>query len=73
MRLESHDLVCRKFVELESTYCCVLIFSCVSNQTFFVGKGHIAWGYAIALVVDKYLHLAIQHNTDTTGFISWEL
>ena len=57
-------------MDLENTYCCVLILSCVSDQTFFVGKGHITWGYAIALVVDEYLHLAIQHNTDTTGFVS---
>ena len=70
MRLESQDLERRKPMDLENTYCCVLILSCVSDQTFFVGKGHITWGYAIALVVDEYLHLAIQHNTDTTGFVS---
>ena len=70
MRLESYDLVRRKFMGSENTYCCVLILSCVSNQTFFVGKGHITWGYAIALVVDEYLHLAIQHDTNTTGFVS---
>ena len=43
----------------------VLILSCVSDQTFFVVESHIAGSDTVALVVDQYLHFAVQHDTDT--------
>ena len=36
------------------------------------GNIYVARGDAVALVVDQYLHLAIQHDTDTASFISRE-
>ena len=44
----------------------VLVLSCVSDQTFFVVESHITGSDTVALVVDKYLHLAVQHDTNTT-------
>ena len=42
----------------------VLVLSCVSNQTFLVVESHITRSDTVALVIDQYLHLAVQHDTD---------
>ena len=43
----------------------VLVLSRVSDQTFFVVESHITRSDTVALVIDQYLHLAVQHDTDT--------
>ena len=42
----------------------VLVLSRVSDQTFLVVESHIAGRDTVALVIDQYLHLAVQHDTD---------